>query len=171
MLDNENVHKELKRFADYVIQQSRSNLTRKNINASKDLYNSLEREISVSENSFSFSIEANDYWKFIDAGVKGVESGKSDRGYAYRTKKPPAKVFERWAKVKPIKPRDKNTGRFITNKQFGFIMQNHIFKHGIKPTRFLTTPFQRAFKNLPDELTEAYGLDLEDFIKFTLDIK
>ena len=73
-----------------------------------------------------------------------------------------------YAKVKPIKPRDKKTGQFITDKAFGFILQNHIFKHGIKPTKFLTTPFERAFKALPDEVVEAYGLDLESFFEYTL---
>jgi len=170
---NEQIHtrKTLERFAKYVIQQSRSILTKKKINASKGLYNSLDYDLTVSKNSFNLGIEAAEYWKFIDYGVKGVESGQSKKGFKYTTKKPPARVFKEWARVKPIKPRDRATGKFITNEAFSYIMQNHIFKHGIKPTGFLTTPFERAFKSLPDEVVEAYGLDLEDFIKFTIDKK
>ena len=167
-INNRNTEDILNRFADYVIQQSRSNLTRGKSNASKKLYNSLQKEIKVNPNSIEFSIQAEDYWKFIDYGVKGVESGKSYNNYKFTNKKPPVKPLIQWAKVKPVKPRDKQTGRFITDRQFGFIMQNHIFKHGIKPTKFLTTPFERAFKSLPDELVEAYGLDFEQFIDFTL---
>ena len=32
---------------------------------------------------------------------------------------------------------------------------------------FFTRPFIKAFDNLPDDIVEAYGLDLEQFIKFT----
>ena len=174
MLDSKETRKVLEKFAKYVIQQSRSNLTRNNTNATKELYNNFDSEINASKNSIEVKIinpKYKEYGKFVDRGVKGTQSGSSLDGYKYTNKKPPVSAFIKWARVKPIKPRDRATGRFITNKQFGFIMQNHIFKHGIKPTKFLTTPFQRAFNNLPDELLEAYGLDLEDFIKFTLDIK
>ena len=168
MISQEKTKEALDRFADYVIQQSRSNLTKGKINASKELYNSFKKNLVVSPNSIQMSIEAKGYWKFVDAGVKGTESGRSNEGYAYTNKKPPLKEMIRYAKVKPIKPRDKKTGRFITDNAFGFILQNHIFKHGIKPTKFLTTPFERAFKALPEEVVEAYGLDLESFFEYTL---
>ena len=171
MISQEKTKEALDRFADYVIQQSRSNLTKGKINASKDLYNSFKKEVEVMPNSIRMtikSLEYNQYGKFVDKGVKGTESGSSIEGYAYTNKKPPLKEMIRYAKVKPIKPRDKKTGQFITDKAFGFILQNHIFKHGIKPTKFLTTPFERAFKALPDEVVEAYGLDLESFFEYTL---
>ena len=48
-----NVQQELNRFAKYVIQQSRTNLTKGKKNSSKALYNSLDYDINVSPNSFS----------------------------------------------------------------------------------------------------------------------
>jgi hypothetical protein len=33
---------------------------------------------------------------------------------------------------------------------------------------FFTTPFQKAFKDLPEELILSFGLDLERFIDFTI---
>lgn len=170
-IENTNTEEVLNRFADYVIQQARSRLTKGGTNASKDLYDSLKKKVVINPNSIEFDIDAEDYWKFIDYGVKGTESGKSYNGYRYTNKKPPVNVFIKWAKVKPIKPRDKQTGRFITDKQFGFMMREYIFKNGIKPTKFITTPFERAFKALPNDVIEAYGLDLEKFIDFTLNKK
>jgi hypothetical protein len=32
---------------------------------------------------------------------------------------------------------------------------------------FFTKPFEAAFKRLPDDLIEKFGLDIEDFLKFT----
>ena len=53
MLNNENTRKALEAFKDYVISQSRANLTRGNKNVSKDLYNSLKGILDVGPNSFS----------------------------------------------------------------------------------------------------------------------
>ena len=54
----------------------------------------------------------------------------------------------------------------------GVYHRNFIFKKGIKPSLFFTKPFEAAFKNLPDELVEAFGLDVENLIKYSLkDIK
>jgi len=36
---------------------------------------------------------------------------------------------------------------------------------------FFTKPFERAFRKLPDQVIEAYGLDVEEFLKFTLNKK
>ena len=44
--------KALEKYAKYVIQQSRSNLTKKKNNASKQLYNSLEYKIKGDKISF-----------------------------------------------------------------------------------------------------------------------
>ena len=152
----------LNRFSDYVIQQARSNLTRLKKNASKDLYKSLGKDLTVSKNSFNLSISAEDYWKYIDYGVKGTQGGQSKKGFRYTNKKPPVRFLQTWLKQKSGKFRQRN------QRQIAFAIQNKIFRYGIKPTGFLSTPFERAFKSLPDEVIEAYGLDLEDFIEFTI---
>jgi len=71
-------------------------------------------------------------------------------------------------RVKPIKARDKKTGKFITQEQGAFAIQNAIYRKGIKPTEFYSKPFERAFKTLPEDLVEAYGLDVDDFITFVI---
>ena len=37
---------------------------------------------------------------------------------------------------------------------------------GIKPSKFMTKALEKEFKTLPDELIEAYGLDIDDFLDF-----
>jgi hypothetical protein len=45
---------------------------------------------------------------------------------------------------------------------------SHIVWHeGLKTTNFFTKPFEQAFKKLPDELIEAYALEVEDLLKFS----
>lgn len=38
-------------------------------------------------------------------------------------------------------------------------------KRGIKPTFFLTEPFEEEFKKLDEDVVEAFGLDLEEFFQ------
>lgn len=161
-----NLRKELDKFGKSVIQQSRSRLTKGKNNATKDLYNSLSYDLEVGRNSFSLSFNMEDYGKFQDQGVSGTKK-RYNTPFRYKTKMPPSQVFERWAKTRGIKPRDKKTGRFITNKSFGFIISRHIFEQGIKPTKFFTKSFEQQFKKLPDDLVKAFALDVEDLLKFS----
>lgn len=155
------VEKELNKFGKRLVQASRSSLTQQKINASGELYKSIGYDLKVSKNSFEFSFGSGlDYAKFQDQGVSGTKK-KFKTPFSYKTKKPPANVFESWAKQKGIKPRSKETGRFTTFKSFGFAMSNHIFKQGIKPKNFITRPFENAFKALPEDLVKAYGLTLD----------
>lgn len=158
----------LDKFGKSVVQQSRTRLTKNKTNASSSLYDSLSYKLDVGRNSFSLSFFMNDYGKFIDKGVSGTEI-KYNTKFSYKSKKPPADIFITWAKIRNIKPRDQITGRFITNKSFGFIMQNHIFKKGIKPTNFFTKSFNQQFDKLPEDIVEAFNLELDDLFNFSTD--
>ena len=140
----------LNTFAKYVIQQSRTNLTKGKKNASKELYNSLGSDIKVSKNSFELSFLMEEYGVFQDKGVSGTEK-KYNTDFKYTNKKPPASAFSKWVIRKGLKgTRDKK---------------------GIKPSLFFTKPFEKAFKNLPKELVESFALDVEQLIKTTVNNK
>ena len=156
----------LNKFAKYVIQQSRTNLTKGKKNASKELYNSLDSNIKVSKNSFQLEFLMEDYGLFQDKGVSGKEK-KYNTPYAYKNKKPPASAFSQWVVRKGLKGVRDKKGRFIKRKGLQFAIANSIYKKGIKPSLFFTKPFERAFKNLPKELVEAYALDVEKLLETT----
>ena len=52
-----------------------------------------------------------------------------------------------------------------------FATAKTVYHQGIKSSLFFTKPFEAAFSRLPQELIEAYGLDIEDFLEFTLNEK
>lgn len=164
----ENVQKELTRFGKYVVQQSRSNLSKKDKNVSSKLYNSIGYDAKANPNSFEFSFSMEDYGKFQDKGVSGKEK-KYDTPYAYTNKRPPSQPLAEWAKKRNIRLRD-DKGRFSKGnyKTIGIILANSIYKKGIKPSLFFTRPFNLAFEKLPEDLVQAYSLDLDNFLKFTL---
>ena len=160
------VQKALSKFGKQVVKESRTALTKKDKNASKRLYDSIKYDLNVSKNSFSLAFLMEDYGKFVDKGVSGTQK-KYNTPYSYKTKRPPSSVFENWIKRKGIKGRDAK-GRFITNKSLTFLISRSIFRKGIKPSLFFTKPFESAFKSLPDDLVQKFGLDVEDLLRYTL---
>ena len=161
--------KYLNDFAKYVIQQSRSNLTKGGKNVNKNLYNSLDKEIEVGANSFRLAFLMEDYGKFQDKGVSGTER-KYNTPFSYKNKKPPLKPITDWVKNRRFQFRQKN-GKFMSYQSTAFLVRNSIFKKGIKPSLFFTKPFEKAFERLPDELIEVYGLDVEQFLEYTINKK
>jgi hypothetical protein len=170
MLDNKNTKEYLNAFAKYVIQQSRSNLTKQGKNVDKKLYNSLDKEIEVGANSFRMAFLMEDYGTFQDKGVSGTKK-KYDTPFSYKSKRPPLKPIQDWVTKRRFQFRNKETGKFMSYKSTAFLITRGIFKNGIKPSLFFTKPFEKAFERLPDELIEAYGLDVEQFLEFTINKK
>ena len=158
----------LNKFAKYVIQQSRSNLTRNNKNYTRSLYDSLKSEVNVGQNSFSLSFIMDEYGVFQDKGVSGTEK-KYNTPFSYKQKMPPVKPLADWAKFRNIRLRNAK-GQFAKGNYntIGFLIARSIHKKGIKPSLFFTKPFERAFDNLPDELVNAFGLDFDNFLDFTI---
>lgn len=165
-----NTKQSLENFRKYVSSQARRNLTRLDKNNSKGLYKRLDGVLNVSPNSIQLSWDLG-YGNFQDKGVSGTEK-KYDTPYSYKSKMPPIKPLSDWAKRKGIRLRDEQ-GKFQKGnyKTIGFLIARSIFRKGIKPSLFFTKPFEQGFKNLPDQLIEAYGLDVEEFLKFTLNKK
>lgn len=162
----ENVQKELNAFAKYVISQSRANLTRAKKNSSKQLYNSLDSDLKVSENSFSLSFLMEDYGVFQDKGVSGVKK-KYNTPYSYTTKMPPPSKMDKWIVRRGIAPKD-DKGKFISRKSLQFMIARGIFNNGIKPSLFFTKPFKKAFKNLDKDIVKAFKLDVEQLLETTI---
>ena len=158
--------KALDKYAKYVIQQSRANLTRKGNKASGKLYQSLGYKIQGSKVKF----ESLQYGVYQDRGVRGSESYYADKatsGSPFRYKHHPssdgpfAKSLSKWIKQKGIRGRDKK-GRFITNQSLSYLIARSIYKKGIRATMFFTKPFKRGLDLYGDEIVAGY---IEDNFK------
>jgi hypothetical protein len=167
MLDN--VKTELEKFRKHVMTEAKKRLSRNKHNASKNLYNSFNVKVKAHKNSFSIEYIRPDYADYQDQGVRGAKSSaKAPKSpFKYKTKQPPSSVFEKWIKTKGIKGRNAK-GQFITTKSLSYLIARSIYRDGMKPTLFFTRPFELAYKRLGDDIIEAFGLDIDDFLKFTL---
>lgn len=149
----------LNRFIKHVVSQAKRNLSTKGHNASKKLYNSIKGEVKSFPNSIGIYFEMEDYGFYQDQGVSGKKK-KYDTPFSYKSKMPPPSAFDKWTIRKGIAPR-KSGGQFQSRKGLNFAIARSIFEKGIKPTLFFTKPFEAAFKNLPDDLLEVFGLEAE----------
>jgi len=166
MLTKGYTYQALNSFKKFVIQQSRSRLTKSRKNVNKKLYNSIDGDVKVSSNSISLTFFMEDYGVYQDKGVSGTKK-KYNTPFSYTSKRPPRKTLEEWISKRRFQFRD-NKGKFMSYKSMSFLIQRSIFEKGIKPSLFFTKPFEQGFKKLPDEIIEAYGLDVEELLEFTL---
>jgi hypothetical protein len=98
-----------------------------------------------------------DYGVFQDAGVSGKKK-KYNTPYSYKSKMPPPKAFDKWIVRKGLSPRTSG-GQFKSRKGLSYASARSVFMNGIKPSLFFTKPFEAAYKRLPEELVEKYGVD------------
>jgi hypothetical protein len=169
MLNKDYVQIELDKFKKYVIQQSRSNLTKGGKNVEKRLYNSIGGESISSKNSMRLAFEMEDYGTFQDLGVKGKRSSAKAPNSPYKFGSGTGKKggltegINKWVRARRFQFRDKK-GRFTSFESTAFLITRSIYNKGIKPSFFFTKPFEKAFERLPDDIIEAYGLDVESLI-------
>jgi hypothetical protein len=164
----------LDRFGKYVVQQARANLTRKNKNVSKDLYNSISWESDASKTgaSFSASLSMLEYGEYQDKGVRGKEASpintaKSPFRFGSGTgrKGGLTEAINKWVRARRFQFRDKK-GKFMSYDSTAFLVARSIYRKGIPATFFYSRPFGLAFQKLPAELVEAFRLTPDDFKEF-----
>ena len=185
-MEQSELQKELNKFRDYVISQARANLTRGKKNDTKGLYNSLKGNVKAMPNSFSMSFSMDDYGVFIDKGVRGKDPSKVSPNAKIKGQQAPNSPYrfgtgsargqwgsfklqiERWARKRNIRFRDKN-GKYSAGsyKSLSHVIASNIYARGLKPSLFFTTPFEKAYKNLPNQLVEKYGLEAEKLFTFS----
>jgi len=106
-------------------------------------------------NSFEFDFIMNEYGEWVD---KGRKAGK----------KPPFSPIRKWVEDRRIQFRD-NSGKFQNYDQTAWAVVGGIGRNGIEASNFYSRPFKLGYDRLPNEIVEAYALDVEDFLEFTID--
>ena len=154
----------LNSFAKYVVQQSRSNLTKNEKNVSSKLYKSIDYDLDFNFDGSGFILQffMEEYGVYQDQGVSGTKK-KYNTPFKYTNKYPNIGALDRWTVRKSQlkkKVRD-SKGRFIPRKSLVFLIARKIFLRGIKPSLFFTKPFEKRFKTLPKELKATLINDFE----------
>lgn len=176
MLAKTNVQKALEKFRDQVVRQSKANLTRQGKNVTRKLYNSIDGEVFTGPNSIGIYFEMDEHGSYVDQGVKGAVSTSKAPNSPYRfgsgtgKKGGLTKGIGEWVKKKRFQFRNPD-GTFMSYKSMTHIIARSIYRKGIKPSLFFTKAFENAYKKLPDEIVESFGLDIDKEINNALNGK
>ena len=186
MFDPDNIKKALEVFRNKVVSQSKAGLTRQKKTVSRDLYNSIQgSEVKVTQNSLQFNITMSEYASFVDKGVRGADPSAVSKNARIKGQQAPNSPYRfgsgnfrgtwpqfinsltSWVAAKRLRLRDEK-GRFTKGnyKTIAQIVARNIYARGIKPSLFFTTPFEKYYKDLPEDLEKAFALDVEEFIDF-----
>ena len=170
-MEFKNTIQALQKLGNNVVREGKGILKKKKKTTSGNtLFNDFDYLVTNQQDSVTLEFEfggAEDYWQFVDEGVKGVGGFKGSgraRGqgspFKFSSKMPPRQPLMQWIKNKPLKGRDKK-GRFIKRESFAFLIQRSIFQRGLERTQFFSKPFTEQLNKQTDNITEAFADDLE----------
>jgi len=172
-----NLEKAMTTFGSNVVKEGRAILNQKKKRTQENtLFNQFHYTMSSTDSTISMGFDfgdANDYWQFVDQGVKGTGSkggrskttGQFTRGagspFKFKYDNPGGALVNAirgWIKNKPISLGDSN------EIGLAFAIGYSIKRRGLERTMFYSKPVEKALKTLPDELTEAFRLDFSKLI-------
>jgi hypothetical protein len=171
-MDFTNLEEVLNKYAKYVVQQAKSNLS-KSGKGSGVLYESVKYTLETEAEAFLLDFLMEDYGIYVDQGVGGANPSLIKGGiqkapiskFKYTNKMPPMQILANWAKSKNIRFRNAK-GQYAkgSNRSMGFALQRSIFAQGIKPSYFFSKPFDKITKTLSNDLEKSFILDIENAI-------
>lgn len=137
----------LRKYGASVISEMRTRLKSANKIASKRLYNSLKYEIVETLNTIEVLFFAEDYYKYVDKGVKPSKYANSKGSGTGKSKF--ISNLQKWCRKKGIP------------QSAAFAIRRHIWKFGIAPTNFFTISIKRREKIINKQIEKAIQKDLE----------
>jgi len=174
-----NTKKAVRKFAIGVIRSAQTNLVKSKMRNSaliknmqyQMIHRKMGRVVELVEFTFGNS---DDYWMYVDEGVrgKGGYKGKGGRGRArgqgspFRFKKNNIKrgVIQKWIKRKGVRLRGAK-GKFIKKtakniRNAAFVIGRAIALRGLTRTQFFTQAYEKQWKININKITNAYAEDV-----------
>ncbi len=171
-MDYKNTIQALQKLGTNVVKEGRSILKRKKKTTSPNtLFNEFDYLVTNTGETVTLEFvfgKAENYWQFVDEGVKGVGGFKGSgraRGqgspFKFSNKMPPRRAIDKWIVTKPLKAGRDERGRFVSRKSLAFLIQRSIFQRGLERTQFFSRPFTEQLDKQTDNITKAFADDIE----------
>ena len=170
-MEFKNTIQAMQKLGSNVVREGKGILKRKKKTTSKNtLYNDFDYLVTADKKSVTLEFVfggAEDYWAFVDEGVRGAGGYKGSgkmRGqgspFKYSSKMPPRRFIDRWIVSKPLKEARDKSGRFIKRKSLAFLIQRAIYQRGLERTQFFSKPFTQQLNKQAEKITESFADDL-----------
>lgn len=126
------------------------------------LIDSVKTQVVVGEKAFEVTMSLEEYWKYVEEGVRGA------RNMASPYNNPGWKAYPhilRWIDIKPVIPRPLSSGRLPTPKQLGFLITRSIVENGTQGTHDLQKVKDGVIPWYREKISQALGHDMEFYIR------
>ena len=169
-----NLEAVMNQYAKYVIQQSRTRLT-KDDKGGGNLYNSLSYQLMEDDQAMLVEFMMADYGAFVDRGVKGktstypeTRSALSPFQYGSGTGKKGGltKEIDKWLRKKRFQFRDKK-GRFMSYDSMRYLIVKSIYNKGLRANLFFSKPFKDGIEKYELNMAKAFAEDIRSQMVFT----
>ena len=184
-MELKNTTQAMQKLGSNVIKEGRRVLKRKKKTTSQNtLYKDFDYLVRKTPKGLELEFEfggAEDYWAFVDEGVRGAGgfkgSGKMRGGNTkfrfgsgkfkgtwgkFRT------AIDRWVVSKGLKATRDKSGRFVGRKSLVFLIQRAIYQKGLQRTQFFSKPFTEQLNKQTDAILDAFGNDLEKQLELVI---
>ena len=167
----EGVERYIKSYAEYILRQAKQRLKSKDV--SGELSASLHYNFYKTDDGYILEFRGSKYADYVQKGVKGTEGTrtyiniKGERKtspYGYSSKMPPTESIFKWVKARGLKGRNKETGRFITDKSLSFAIAKGIQKKGVPAASYYTQPISWSFNLFKEELQRELKIDVLNYL-------
>lgn len=177
-----NCAKALVELAGFLIEEATNNLDKGGNTATGATASSMRaKDIIVNGTQFELDIEIASTYKFLNDGVKGVESGTGK--YQFKTKRPNEKMaaaIRKWLRVRRVvskyKAKSKNEAKnkkikkLVTSADgrltaLSYAIATNIKKRGIKPTKFFSKAVEATKREQKEKYAAAFKLDIIEALK------
>jgi hypothetical protein len=145
-----------------------------------DLASSIKFETTETKNGIIIQVFVNDYYKFVDKGVRGAgaNSINNTSPYKFRKKMPPIEPIRKWIARNGIRARATDVKKYGAvgrenrqpqDKSLAYIIARSIKSKGLERTGFWTDSIEQTFKDFDVKMSQALGIDirvnLENMVK------
>ena len=140
----------LDEYAEKAKELYKRKLTDKGINASYKLLNSVETTVKRNDDTFTVTINLEDYWYYVENGRK---AGRF----------PPIDKILEWIRIKPVIPYTDSRGRLPTEEQLAFLISRKIAEQGTEGRHVLYETVSELNNYYLPKLQQALDRDFARF--------
>lgn len=128
----------------------------------KRLIDSVKTQVVVGDRAWEVTMTLNDYWKYVEEGVRGGKNHTSPYN------NPGWKAYPfilRWIEIKPVIPRPNDSGKIPSPKQLGFLITRAIVDNGTQGSHDLQKVKDGVIPWYREKIAAALGHDMENYIR------
>lgn len=182
--DPKTIEATIERFFTEYVEKTKGNLQASDAVASHKLSQSIRFTVKFFGFEHEYQLIMEDYYKYVDQGVKGSESSAKapQSPFSYKDKAPPVDDIMKWMaqrsiRVELVEPKKevlkrlkRRTLKRKLSKSFGlearraaaFGIANKIKTHGVEGNKFFSSVInEQSIKLLKQEISKAFKRDVE----------